>query len=307
MRRVLRMFAHRAISLFAGLLFASSGAAHASVVASTSRSVAGSKSDVSVAQAQVASVTESRSAKAAAWLVAFASSKPMHRVVRVGSTMEVHFQRTACPAVRNVRISSLAASNTASAAYISCSTSANDTVITFHVAKSQQIVLTPMGKSLGITIESMAVLPVRFARLNGTSVNARHFEQDALSRVSDLVQSNSRQNLQLLISANPGTAIARRAQAQLNNLPRLPQPVMLGQREFSTIVRGMTLSGTRVDLLARGGTESTSDILTRIYYYVYDPKSGVVVMSGNKLAPDALAAKYGFAPNTLQIKSMGIH
>jgi hypothetical protein len=93
----------------------------------------------------------------------------------------------------------------------------------------------------------------------------------------------------------------------LASLPRLPKPVLIGQRTYSTVVKGATISGTRVDVIARGGIESDSTVFTRVYYYVYDPKNGSLLMSGDSVAPDSLATRYGFTPNNLQVTSEASH
>jgi hypothetical protein len=156
-------------------------------------------------------------------------------------------------------------------------------------------------------VEPKSPPPVHLARRYGTKLTGIFFQQDAVSRTSALLQSNARENLKLLAKTNAGTSIARNAQAQLASLPRLPKPVLIGQRTYSTVVKGATISGTRVDVIARGGIENDSTVFTRVYYYVYDPKNGSLLMSGDSVAPDSLATRYGFTPNNLQVTSEASH
>jgi len=310
MRRYVSRCFSRSFAVLVALFltsFANALSIEAKAGASTTSSRTTEITSPAASHSQVLGVMESRSRNAAAWVVSFSGSKPMHRVVRTGSVVQVYFKGAACPAPQSVRVASLASSAAMSAAYVSCSVSGGDAVMKFHAAQNQQITLRPQATSLTVGLSLRAAHPVHSHRAHGTRLAASFFQTDAMQRTSNVLQADRRQNLELLIKTNPRTQIATGARAELNTLPQLQKPVIVAQRSYSTVVNGAPISGSRVDVIARGGVENDSHIFTRLYYYVYDTRTGQLLLSGDQLAPDAIAQKYGFQKNNVGATTKEVH
>jgi len=267
------------------------------VAAVTARSAAIGKP----ATEAITSLSQSREGQAPTWVIAFSAAKPLHRVSNQASVTELFLSNTTCPSTAAIRTESVARVSPSNAAYISCSEEGNTAELQFRSALNDRILLAPGATSLTISILAAPSMAQRRPHIipKGTTLGRNFFNVEGLQRASEMEQSAERDNLQLLIKTNRGTTIANNATTRLASLPKPFRPIFLNSGPFAGEANGRVVSGTRVEFLGHGGDEQTALELTRVYYFVYDSRTGSLLLAGDQLAPDDLAVRYGLTPNRL--------
>ena len=154
------------------------------------------------ATVSIARISERDVSRHEIWSISFAGRKPLHRVTRIGQTVQLSFAKSSCPPPASITVAPLASRYAESAAYVSCNSRAQDAILTFRVATSEQVRIIPGNMQLTITVSPAR--PRLFARrtpVRGTSLTRAYFGMRATSYVASVLQKDERKNLNLVIDA----------------------------------------------------------------------------------------------------------
>lgn len=230
-------------------------------------------------------VAVSRTRKATTWALTFNSQPLLYRASRSGAVWYVFLQSAGCP----------------TSPTLGCVVTNGEARLSLYVPLNEQVTVRhAFPKTLLVSVSVIPTSRRRRARAyrRVATLTSSYFRADAMERTWETVDHAARNQLLILIAANPRSTLASEARQRLSIMPPPTRPRFVSQTARLVKRALRRAQAVEVTVIDRGGDPVDPQALTRLYYFMYDPRTGSLLQYGDRPATDALAHHYGLPTNT---------